>query len=965
VKLKRGLAAVLISSSGLVAPALCLALAAAPSMAAAQQANDSTGSKSSKSNAPSEIVVTGSAIKRLNCQTPSPIDVVSSQQLQQSGFDTLSAVLNNITANGAGTLSNNNSVAFAGGASGVALRGLTVGATLTLVDGHRLAPYPLSDDGERPFVDVQSIPFGAVERVEVLKDGASAVYGSDAIAGVVNIILKKQITGIDMMAEGGDSQHGGGATEHFAISMGKGDLGIDGYNAFVTAEYRNQEAVYLTQRAYQSWGSLNYTSIGGNDLRGGAPSFLNANQPATMTPYLVNPDGSFNFLGTGCNTAAMAAAQCTFPSGQKILNPTRNIDVLAGFTKDFANGWEAKLRVSFFDSRGQQSTGPLYGLFGSYNWYPGASFGGFVSNLRSGVVTPGVGAIADYSMPANYMGSGSQAGAYLQGVIPQLGVPTNDVDSRTYRAALDVTGKLLGWDVTASAGFSEVVTGINYQNFVNFDTLYTDLISGAFSPLGGNSAAEMSRVAPNFSYTATNKLAYGEIDATRKVMDLPGGDLSLAAGATVIYKDLNNPGADPVLNGTVGGTFSTYASGAQTDIAEYLEADATLLHNLEINAAVRDDWYDTYGNSLTPKVGVKWKVFDPLTFRGTFAKGFRAPSAAESGKSSTLFSLGTIADPVLCGTGLGQVPAACSAEPGFAQQPGVNLKPETSTSFTGGAVIEPIHGWSTSIDYYHIKIANQIVTAAELPSYDLTSSCQRGPNLAIPGVVTGYDSHGAPILGTAVPLAGPIDACMVPYVNAQSTSTDGLDIQSQYSFSLGKYGDVTLGAEWTHLISYKLTAPNGDVFQLAGTHGPSGISGDTGNPRDRINASVTYNKGPFTVTASGYWISSFSVTDPSASNGGQNTCAEGFNGGLALAGATVGPLNSQYCRVHAFTSINLDTKYRFNQHVTLGFSVNNLFDSNAPFDAETYGGSLIPYNPSMHEDGVVGRFFRASVEYKF
>lgn len=957
MKTKKGLAAALITSSGLIAPVLCLGLAAAPSMASAQQA-------SSSSSAPSEIVVTGSAIRRLNYQTPSPIDVVSSQQLQQSGFDTLSAVLTNITANGAGTLSQNNSVAFAGGASGVALRGLSVGDTLTLIDGHRLAPYPLSDDGERPFVDVQSIPFGAVDHVEVLKDGASALYGSDAIAGVVNIILKKQIVGFDMLAEGGTSQHGGGDTEHFAVSMGKGDLGTDGYNMFLTAEYRNQEAIYLTQREYQPWASLDYTSIGGNDLRGGAPSFLNAGQPATLTPYLVEPNGSFTFLGSGCNTAAMAASQCTFPSStEKVLNPTRNISVLAGFTKELGDGWEAKLKLSFFDSRGQQSTGPLYGLIGSLNTYPGAAFGGEVSNTLAGVVAPGIGVIPNYSMPANYLGSGSKAGAYLEGVVPGFGEPTNDLDSRTYRAALDVTGRAWGWDVTASAGFSYVSTLDSYQNFINYDTLYTDLISGAFNPLGGNSAAVLKSIAPNFAYTATDELAYGELDATRKVMDLPGGDLSLAAGATVIYKNLNNPGAPEVLDGLVGGTFSTYAIGEQTDIAEYLEADATLLHNLEINAAVRDDWYDTYGNSITPKVGVKFKATDWLTARGTFSKGFRAPSPAEFGDSSTLFSLGTIADPVLCGTGLGQVPASCSAEPGFAQRTTPDIKPETSTSFTGGFVVEPIHGWSTSIDYYHIQINNQIVSASELPSFDITSSCIRGPDVATSGVVVGYTPSGAPILGTAVPLAGPVDACIVPYVNAQSTTTDGLDIQSQYRFPLAG-GGVTLGAEWTHMISYKLTAPNGITYELAGTHGPSGISGDTGNPRDRINASVSYDNGPFTITASGYWISSFSVTDPSAPNG-QTSCSGGWNAGLALAGATPGPTNSQYCRVASFTSVNLDLKYRLTHHVTMGFSVDNLFDANAPFDAETYGGSLIPYDPSMHEDGVIGRFFRASVEYKF
>lgn len=966
MKTKKGLTAALITSTGLIAPALCLALTAAPSIASAQQAAAASTSGAAATT-PGEIVVTGTAIRRLNYETPSPVDVVSNKQMQLSGFTTLSAVLTNITANGQGTLSNNNSEAFAGGASGIALRGLTVGATLTLVDGHRLAPYPLSDDGERPFVDVQSIPIGAVDHVEVLKDGASAIYGSDAIAGVVNIILKKQIVGFEATVEGGDSQHGGGAYEHVALSAGKGDLGTDGYNAFITAEYKNQEAVYFSQRTYEPWGNLNYTNIGGNDLRPGAPNVFNADLPPTLTPYLVEPNGSLTFLGSGCNTSAMAAGQCTYQLPQKLLAPTRNIDVLAGFTKEFGDGWEAKLRLSFFDSRGQQSNSGMFPA--PLDTYPGASFGGNVSNTLSGIAVPGVGAVASFGLPANYLNSGSAAGAYLEGVIPQLGVPTINIDSKTYRAALDVTGQLWGWDVTGSMGFSQVDTNMTFLNYVNFDALYADLISGAFSPLGGNSQAVLNGIAPSFNNYATDQLAYGEVDATRKVMDLPGGDLRLAVGGTVIYKNLDNPGPAPVLAGTIGGTFSTYAIGDQTNVAEYIEADATLLHRIEIDAAARDDWYDTYGNSLTPKVGVKFKVFDPLTLRGTFSKGFRAPAPAEFGQSSTVFGLGGFQDPILCpggsATAIGTVPAACTEEIGFVQKTTPTLKPETSTSFTGGAVFEPIHNWSTSIDYYNITINNQIVSESELPSYSFTgSNCVRGPDLPIAGVVVGYDAHGNPILGTAVPLAGPVDACSAGYVNAQKTQTSGIDLQSQYRLPIGP-GALSLQAEWTRIFSYELTAPNGEVFQLAGTHGPSGISGDTGNPRNRINFTAEWDQGPFSVAATGYWISSFSILDPSASGGAQSTCAGAWNAAIALAEATPGPNNSQYCRVKSFTSVNLTTAYRVTPHVTLTFSVDDLFDASAPFDAETYGGGFTPVNPSLDSDGIMGRFFKAGVTYRF
>jgi iron complex outermembrane recepter protein len=145
------------------------------------------GQQSSGASAPEldEIVVTGTLIKRTDTETPSPVQVISSADLLNSGYTNVSDVLRNLAANGQGTLNQGFTEAFAAGASGIALRGLTVGGTLTLLDSERMVAYPLSDDGQRSFVDVTAIPFNAIDSIEVLKDGASALYGADAIAGVV------------------------------------------------------------------------------------------------------------------------------------------------------------------------------------------------------------------------------------------------------------------------------------------------------------------------------------------------------------------------------------------------------------------------------------------------------------------------------------------------------------------------------------------------------------------------------------------------------------------------------------------------------------------------------------------------------------------------------------------------------------------------------------------------------------
>jgi len=944
-------------STGVAIAALGLGLIASPALAQQSPAADTPST-----DAKDVIVVTGSSIKRINRETASPLTVIDNKQLIASGYDNLATVLSNLTSNGAGTLSNSNSEAFAGGASGIALRGLSVGATLVLVDGHRLAPYPLSDDGERQFTDVQSIPMFAVERVEVLKDGASAVYGSDAIAGVVNVILKKQITGAEALFEVGNSEHGGGASQHAAFAFGKGDLSRDGYNWFVTAEYHNQDQILLAQRAnYAPWGNLDFSRFGGNDVRPGAPNLFNAQQPATLDPYLVNANGTYTFLNSSCNTAAMAAGQCTYQSPQKLLSPTRNVNLLIGFTKDFDSGWQVKFRASMFDSEGQQANN-------AYNTYPGGSYAGNVSNPTNGLPVPAIGLIANYTVPANYLGLGNAAGSYLQGVVADVGLPTIDIDSKTWRAALDVTGTIAGWDFATSVGGSYVVTTLNFSNYVNYDSLYSALTNGTYSPLGGNSAAVISGIAPEFRDLATDKLLYADLHASKKIATLPGGDLSVALGASVVHKELDNPGPAPVLSGAVGGTFSTYADGKETDIAEFFEVNAGLLKNVEFNGAVRDDYYTSYGNSLTPKAGLTWKPVSSLLLRGTFSKGFRAPAPAEYGHSQTLFGLGGFQDPVLCPNGAsgpfpaGTVPASCSEQVGFAQTTSSNLKPEKSTSFTAGAVLEPFKNWTTTVDYYHILIKDQIISASELPTYAYDSTnCLRSPAIAIAGVA---DGNGGIIPGAAVPIAGPLAACFAGYVNAQSTLTSGLDINNEYKF---KWGPATIRTrvDWTHVFNYNLTGPNGTTYYLAGTHGPSGVSGDTGNPRDRINASLSVEQGKFDFTLSGYWISSFSVTDPSASGGAQATCAGAWNAALAFAATTPSAQNSQFCKVASFTSVNLVTGYQITPKIKFAFAIDNLFDKAAPIDAETYGGSFTPVNPAMHMDGIIGRYFRATLNVKY
>ena len=189
------------------------------------------------------VVVTGSLLNRADVETPSPVTILTSQQITASGLTSTADVVRSLTSDNSGTIPTAFGIGFAAGSSGVALRGLTVNSTLVLIDGRRTANYPLADDGERGFVDLNTIPLDAVDRVEVLKDGASSIYGADAIAGVVNIIMKDEFQGVSGEAEYGTSEHGGGSMQRLAATLGYGDMASDHFNGYINVEYEKDDAI--------------------------------------------------------------------------------------------------------------------------------------------------------------------------------------------------------------------------------------------------------------------------------------------------------------------------------------------------------------------------------------------------------------------------------------------------------------------------------------------------------------------------------------------------------------------------------------------------------------------------------------------------------------------------------------------------------------------------------------------------
>jgi len=939
----------------------------------AQQASPASTTSASQGPELQEIVVTGSLIKRTDTETPSPVQIITSQDLKDSGYTQVADVLRNLAANGSGTLNQGFGQAFAAGATGIALRGLSVGDTLTLIDSERMVSYPLSDDGERSFVDVSAIPFNAVDTVEVLKDGASAVYGADAIAGVVNVKLKKSYVGSELTMEGGTTQYGDGTTVHGAGIWGMGDLGSDGYNVYVAVDWHHTDKILGSDRD-GAFTTTNWSSLpGGLNTSPGAIGASSLTYPDSISGYLINPNAAsglpYAFL-PGCDQASQNADKCTFPFPGVIQSPTTQINLLSKFTKALGSSWTFTATGSVFDSSAQQiSAGPS--TFGHALSTTGQEAGSIVNITGSPSQPISTSIYPVLSLPATSALNPFGKAANLVYSFPDIGPYQMDVDTITYRLFGDLRGTTAGWDLDGQVGiaYSSMTQKIFGQMFPAI--AQTDLNNGSYVP--GVSTNAQSLFAPEGSDHPSSTLGVVDLHGSRPLFDMPGGPLSIAAGAQYIHKALNAPNPPSVVSGAQQGSLA-YAVGSQDDTAGFIELGGKILSSLEMTADERYDHYDTYGGSATPKIGLKWTPIDQFAVRGTWGKGFRAPSIAESGNSGLAFGQGNTNDPVLCPGGVANVKGtfnALCAYPAIGVE-GSNpaLKAVTSTNATFGVIFEPIKAFNVSVDWYHIELKNDIISASSAGSfYTDAIELVRGPP-ATAQVCTATTTGGVPCpTATVTTPVGYPAYTLVPYINAGDTKTSGYDLDLRSQFDLGDFGRLRAQLNYTYIAQYELIV-SGQIFDLAGTHGPSTISGDTGNPRSRATASLTWETGPFTSTISVIYQSAFSITDPTI---GASTCLEALKGrapsayGSAISSG-VTTLSSQwypYCAVQHFTDTNLYASYQANDHLSLHGSITNLFNSPPPVDLQTYGGGAELAYTTLDQDGAVGRFFLVGATYKF
>jgi iron complex outermembrane receptor protein len=900
------------------------------------------------------VTVTGSSIPRLNGEEASPLQVLTADDFARSGYTTVWQVLNSITANGQATLSQNFSAAFASGASGISLRGLGVGATLVLIDGHRMAPFPVGDDDQRSFVDIANIPLDAVERIDILKDGASAIYGSDAIAGVVNIVLKRTFAGTRVTADAGTSYRNDGGQARVAVLSGFGDLRRDGYNLFVSGEVRKQNQIKFSDRG-GIFEQTDFTSTGGLNVTPGVPNQLNGGLPGSATGYVTDATGKIVGFMPGCDSVRFAAGKCSYSNSWSQIQPrVDNQNLLARYTQRLAGDWEVSVQGSYFETLSQQAHQPATTFTRGYQ---GITSGpGTVPVLRDPLPPTSI----PSTNPSYPAGTGLRSGL-LHYTFLDLGSQLFESDSRSSRLIADLQGSLGGWYVSGAMGFTQVLltqTGHGLVNAANLQ-MALDSPTAPYIVGGPNSAAVLNFIAPEQSTTQKSRLSFVHVSGNRDLMELQGGSLSVAIGADYVHRtQVERPPADAAA-GLIDSFGNDFAIGTQNVASIYAEVLGPITNKLSTEAALRYDHYNISGGKASPKVGFKYLPLPDLTVRGTAGRGFRAPGPAENGNAGLTFSTGGTTDPVLCPNrsntaAVGTFPSQCRINVGTIIGSNPAVKPETSTSYTFGLIAKAAEGLSASVDFFNIDVKDQIILGNQ-------PTTVRGTNLTpLPQV----QPDGT--IALVVPPTAPIAYYKLGYVNANKTSTNGFDFGLQYQRRLEGIGHLQSDLMVTYVNKYDLTI-DGKTYSIAGTHGLIPVSGDTGSPRAKAQWVTTLASGPWSLTGTVNYISSFSLTDPSI---GVTDCVSGLKFG-AGASAYINQLGSGVvpagvnCRVASFTTLDVTGRYAVNQNLVLQVAVLNVLNRSAPLDWGTYGGAGAPFNPSFHSQGAIGRYFTLSATFTF
>jgi outer membrane receptor for ferrienterochelin and colicin len=749
------------------------------------------------------IYVTGSRIGHgSDFESPSPVVTVDREAIEKSGYTNLQQLLVKLPAAGNGTFSTrgNNQDSTANGAAGISLRGLGADATLVLVNGRRVAISSFAENITTGFVDINSIPVSAIERVEVLKDGASAVYGSDAVAGVINIVLRKDFEGLEFSTGYGQTTSSG--LDEVTASAVWG-TGSDAGNVTVIFEYFKNSTLFNAERG--PLGSADQSARGGLDQRS-SRSF----------PGRFVVDGT-TMIDPACPPERTFGETCVFDYGPfNMLTPEaeRSGLLLLG-RQDIGSGVEifTEVAVQHNTSMAMGAPTPLdeTALLTVPATHP--------DNIYPGATTIDIGRFRTVD-----------AGPRIW-----------DIETDNLRMVLGLRGGFNDWDweVSGQRGRSESTqTGSRSQGWVRTDFLQQQIDLGNYNPYGGtiNDPDVINNITTSLVRQGKSDLTAFDATLTGALWDMASGPVRMAAGLEYREEKISDVPDDQFQRGLIFGTESISASAKRDITSAFVEFAVPLLDTVELQVAGRDDDYSDFGNTTNPKVALRWEVTDTFALRGSWSEGFRAPSLSQIGlgpsQESEFFqdTFGCADNPVYCtNTDFLIV---------FAGNP--DLEAEESESFNLGAIWQPTDALSLSLDFWDITQDNKIDEVPRIFIYNANCNDQASTICV----------RGAPLPGDTL---GPLQQLNSGFVNISSQSAQGVDLSLLYGGLQVGGADVSIAFDYSRLLELERVELDGTGLAFI----TRDLTGEYEYPEDRATLRTDWVIGDFSVNAALNYVGSF------------------------------------------------------------------------------------------------------------
>ncbi|PKI17145.1 TonB-dependent receptor plug domain-containing protein [Colwellia sp. 12G3] len=640
------------------------------------------------------IEITGSHIKRTNMEGPSPVTSLSQEDIQKSGVTDLISLFTKLPISGQGTFSTqaNSSDDTANGGSSVSLRGLGADSTLILINGRRVSVSPFAKGIDTAFVDINNIPLSAIKRVDILKDGASATYGSDAVAGVINIVLRDDVEGAEITAKIGATADGGG--EEQSVNLVFGNSTENSSHTFIL-EYMNREEVLYADRSY--------SATSNQAARTGDPDATDFRSSAGIPGTIALKDDPSNRLIDLYGNDKCAAEDIDLANNlcrYDYAPPMSMIPAAERFSWNYMGKYEINDNIrGFAELNGQNSKSTVRGA-GSPSFNELFMDGDNVNHPFA-------------EMPTHEF---YQQDLTMRRRTVDIGNREKRVDSTYYRAILGLQGDIEEWSwETAYSYIKSASTERGVNGFPNSRRTQEAIDSGLWNPFEPSSNSQESLDYIETTTTRFGKSTMESLDfkISGPLLDMPSGELMMAVGAEYREETISDNPDDQFLRGEVFGTEATQANGSRDNLAFFGELAIPVIDNLEIQLAVRYEDYSDFGTTTDPKISFLWSPLDDFSLRGSYGTAFRAPSLHQLGLGRTDESPNLV-DTLRCDA-IGNQDRACEPQEYTAVFEGnPNLGPEESESYNLGIIYNITEDLNFSVDYYNYDISNIIDSDTQL-----------------------------------------------------------------------------------------------------------------------------------------------------------------------------------------------------------------------------------------------------------